>query len=38
MRNLISAWQTNRQVTANQISTGQNGNVNVANFLYFFRS
>jgi hypothetical protein len=38
MRNLVSAWQTNRQVTANNISTGQNGNVNVANFLYFFRS
>jgi hypothetical protein len=38
MRNLISAWQTNRQVTANQISVGQNGDVSVANFLYFFRS
>jgi len=38
MRNLISAWQTNRQVTALNISSGQNGNVNVANFLYFFRS
>jgi hypothetical protein len=38
MRNLISAWQTNRQVTANQVSVGQNGDVSVVNFLYFFRS
>ena len=38
MRNLLSAWQTNRQVTASNISTGQNGNVSVANSLYFFRS
>ena len=38
MRNLISAWQTNRHVTANQVSVGQNGDVSVVNFLYFFRS
>jgi hypothetical protein len=38
MRNLLSAWQTNRQVTATSISVGQNGDVSVANFLTFFRS
>jgi hypothetical protein len=36
-QNLIRAWAASKQVTAFNISTGQNGNVNVANFLSFFR-
>jgi hypothetical protein len=36
-RDMTSAWAAGKQVTALETSTGQNGNVTVANFLYLFR-
>ncbi len=36
LRSLVNAMHANRAVYAGQVSTGQDGNVSVANSLYFY--